>query len=133
MLQRLSQKQLPTSSSTYPTKLSCASYNIILFCSSRICQKFPSVTQDVCLYSKVMEFLSTYQYSVPSRRFIQSKFEKMTFSLVRICVCVCVCVCVCPCVHLVFLILEVLHMDVWVYLHTHLHLLHPLLEYFLIK
>lgn len=64
----------------------CFSYNFFtlsfLFSflpSPSLWQQFPTLGQDLCLYSKVMEFLSTYPYPLNTRRFIQSKFSRMTF------------------------------------------------------
>lgn len=54
--------------------------------SPSICQQFPTLSQDLCLYSKVMELLSTYQYHLSTRRFIQSKFSGMSFSCVSHCI-----------------------------------------------
>ena len=48
----------------------------------RVFQKFPELSDDVCLYCKIMELLSTYSYSLAIRRFIQSKFERLPFSVV---------------------------------------------------
>lgn len=50
--------------------------------SPSICQQFPTLSQDLCLYSKVMELLSTYRYHLSTRRFIQSKFSGMNFAQV---------------------------------------------------
>lgn len=51
---------------------------------SRLSQKYPTLSQDVCLYSKVMQLLSTYYFKLNARRFIQAKFEKLNFATVSI-------------------------------------------------
>ena len=50
---------------------------------SRLFEKFPSLYQDIELYWKVMLLLSTYSYKLECRRFIQSKFEDLSFEKVR--------------------------------------------------
>ena len=54
-----------------------------LFVSHRLFDKFPSLRQDVDLYWKTMLVISTYHYKLNNRRFIQSKFEDLTFDQVR--------------------------------------------------
>lgn len=45
----------------------------------RVCQKYTELGDDLCLYSKVSDMLSTYHYNLLTRRFIQSKFQHMTY------------------------------------------------------
>ena len=45
----------------------------------RVCQKYTELGDDLCLYSKVVDMLSTYHYNLLTRRFIQSKFQHMTY------------------------------------------------------
>ena len=59
----------------------------------RVCQKYPDIGEDLCLYSKVVDMLSTYHYNLLTRRFIQSKFQHMTFDPVREGLAVLYCVC----------------------------------------
>ena len=49
---------------------------------NRLFEQYPEISQDVCLYSQVCDLLAVYQYSMPRRLLIQSKFQDMTFDCV---------------------------------------------------
>ena len=57
---------------------------IILFVPCRVCQKYTELGDDLCLYSKVVDMLSSYHYNLLTRRFIQSKFQHMTYDPVSV-------------------------------------------------
>ncbi|CAI8054557.1 Rapamycin-insensitive companion of mTOR [Geodia barretti] len=46
---------------------------------NQVCQKYTELGDDLCLYSKVVDMFSTYHYNLLTRRFIQSKFQHMTY------------------------------------------------------
>ena len=45
-------------------------------------QKFQKTFEDVCLYSEISYLLSTYNYRLKSRRFIQELFQDIKFQAV---------------------------------------------------